>query len=235
MAAYKKRPGEFTLVELLVVITIISILAGLLLPVLKRAKDAAYQASCASNQRQIGIAVQLYQGDYHGWFPQNPLLSNAASKGNLWDAQLSNYLSFDRNSGPPVFHCAAGQIYPSLAGVSQHQRRGYFMNYYIYTHGVGGIYMGRSRLLPVASQVGLFCDMSFDGKWELGIDFGNTNRGWFFTPPSSGTDMGWRHNKGANVLFADSHVGWRLPSQPYPDGYPLNMVVFWKNGKAYIY
>jgi type II secretory pathway pseudopilin PulG len=56
-------------VELLVVIAVIGILAGLLLPALSRAKASAQRTACASNLRQIGLSWQLYLADHLDRFP----------------------------------------------------------------------------------------------------------------------------------------------------------------------
>ncbi|MBI4475033.1 MAG: prepilin-type N-terminal cleavage/methylation domain-containing protein, partial [Acidobacteria bacterium] len=64
----QSAPGRhrrgFTLIELLVVVAIVLLLAALLLPALRNARESAQTAKCAQNLRQIGIACRLYGDDY---------------------------------------------------------------------------------------------------------------------------------------------------------------------------
>jgi prepilin-type N-terminal cleavage/methylation domain-containing protein/prepilin-type processing-associated H-X9-DG protein len=60
----------FTLVELLVVIAVIGILAGLLLPALAKSKDSAKSIACLNNLHQIGIGLQLYVSDNQNKLPK---------------------------------------------------------------------------------------------------------------------------------------------------------------------
>lgn len=59
----------FTLLEILVVIALIAILAGLLFPVFPLVREKARQSSCAANLHQIGQATAIYRADYDDRYP----------------------------------------------------------------------------------------------------------------------------------------------------------------------
>lgn len=69
-----RKEGEvflsaFTLIELLVVISLIATLAAMLFPVFAQAREKARQSVCASNLRQIGLAIAMYTQDNDGLYP----------------------------------------------------------------------------------------------------------------------------------------------------------------------
>ena len=63
----KRQQRGFTLIELLVVIAIIAILAAILFPVFAKARERAKMSTCASNLKQVGMALNMYAQDYDGF------------------------------------------------------------------------------------------------------------------------------------------------------------------------
>lgn len=106
-----KKKRAFTLVELLVVISIIAILAAMLLPALWRAREEASRARCKSNLKAIGLALHMYAGDYGEYFPWGIYKGQKAQHGgghgmgpraDIWELACLGYLSsFD------TFICAS--------------------------------------------------------------------------------------------------------------------------------
>ena len=81
----KTRLNAFTLVEMLVVIGIIAILAGLLMPALAGAKQKANRIKCLNHMRQLGLSLTMYASDWEGQFPPRRMVTNA------WMVRLQPY------------------------------------------------------------------------------------------------------------------------------------------------
>jgi prepilin-type N-terminal cleavage/methylation domain-containing protein len=77
----------FTLIELLVVIAIIAILAAILFPVFAQAKLAAKKTVSLSNQKQIGLGIIMYAGDYDDMYPRNDGCTLNDSLESKWNTQ----------------------------------------------------------------------------------------------------------------------------------------------------
>ncbi len=60
---------NFTLIELLIVVAIIAILAGMLLPALNKARENAKKIKCVGNHKQVALACTLYGNDNEGCLP----------------------------------------------------------------------------------------------------------------------------------------------------------------------
>jgi len=90
----RRNAMGFTLIELLVVVVVIGLLIGLSIPAISQALMLSKRTACASNMRQIGMAMTLYANENEGWLPT----SSHTSASQSWIFQLQDYMggSFDK-------------------------------------------------------------------------------------------------------------------------------------------
>ena len=96
------RQQAFTLIELLIVIAIIAILAGMLLPALNKAREKGRSISCTGRVKNIGQASGMYTADYMEWIVLGATLQDdSATKfyRTLWPSRLSGFDGVTPNYG----------------------------------------------------------------------------------------------------------------------------------------
>ena len=97
----KKQIG-FTLVEILVVISIITVLLAILLPTLGKVRDSAKNIVCMSNLRQIGTAITTYSMDYYGSIPVGPKAPPFLSPADFYPSTGAPTSLISLRTGEPV-------------------------------------------------------------------------------------------------------------------------------------
>ena len=234
----KKKLRQFTLIELLVVIAIIAILAGMLLPALNNARERGRSASCASNQKQIGMSLNVYAGENNDY-----LTPYQTGEGSYWTTLLKPYLSIGyfnnstisswsqntRREKHAVLVCPS-TTYSNDEGTGRDKRFGYFQ---INSRVPGGA--ANSDICISAYSPPYYGSGTSDGQYAGGIlkiikipasSFGwlYESRGngafWFFSGTksclydSSKADINAasRHNSGMNVMYIDGHVRFQKPA-----------------------
>jgi prepilin-type N-terminal cleavage/methylation domain-containing protein/prepilin-type processing-associated H-X9-DG protein len=208
-----KAKSAFTLIELLVVIAIIAILAAILFPVFAKAREKARQASCASNEKQLGLGILQYVQDYDEVYPA----SNGGIATGNWGQQIYPYV---KSTG--VFACpdsTDGSAFSSgtvmgtnnaTAGVQQIPVSYGMSNFVgasaggpVGTKTLAGINEPASKIL-IAERVGNESGQNQDGIGWKDWD-GNGNFSYYQEARVS-------HTSQMNVAFCDGHVkSVRLP------------------------
>src|SRR5689334_19867090 len=103
------KPRAFTLVELLVVIAIIGVLAGLLLPVLSKARAGAARTRCAAQLHGIGQMLQMYFGENRNTLPKVNMMPSLQPPLNGYPGLVQLLAPYHRGD-TVVFQCPADAI-----------------------------------------------------------------------------------------------------------------------------
>jgi prepilin-type N-terminal cleavage/methylation domain-containing protein/prepilin-type processing-associated H-X9-DG protein len=165
-----KGKSAFTLVELLVVLSIIALLIALLVPALNRARMVAVGVTCMSNLRQVGLVAQTYASDHNQlWviFGTNHF-NNRWAKDRSWAyyAQYGGYLDYDwryddqEKQRNPWFTCPSSRF--EATSFHTIRRNTYGTNYQAYYRGVSGLSQSDTDPTDWAP-----------GAWNNGQDFTN--------------------------------------------------------------
>ncbi len=218
-----RRRRDFTLIELLVVIAIIAILASMLLPALKNARETGLRSSCKNNMKQLFLACDAYAADNNGYvpavipYPPNP----AATIGWAGTLVCNDYIkkpdgtltAGNSSTAVPFLDSILGCPKASLIGISQFANCGqgywssYGVNYY-------ALYAEAKKLWQSATP----SQTMLSGECNSSTYLLNCGSTW---PDRTS----YRHMGVINLLYCDGHAD-SMNRHPYPS--PSHLDVFWK-------
>ncbi len=222
--------NKFTLIELLVVIAIIAILAAMLLPSLKKARDSAQQSICAGNLKQCGSDLFMYSEDFYG-------IIMIQNKSEGW-AGWANYITtpppgdtYHRTRMGYIKYDSPSLCCPIYPRESSWQRRTYGMDCNLGESSAPGYPMELDPGYPTTCTKYRFLKkIRMPAKYfmiaDSAIPFYGVQSVWTYDRAGTGQyDYGvhLRHFKSANCIFWDGHVDSvnreEFNRQNYTNGY----------------
>jgi prepilin-type N-terminal cleavage/methylation domain-containing protein/prepilin-type processing-associated H-X9-DG protein len=224
------RTSAFTLIELLVVIAIIAILAAILFPVFAQARAKARQASCLSNNKQLGLALNMYVQDYDETMPFHTPSNLATNIYTVIDPYSKNQEIWTCPSQKQVL----GQLQAGTGGVVSDQAfnmsingvnrpASIGLNLSMFPYGDGSRSWGGPGSLADPNKQGVVASVAqlsrpadtlcfFDSRWSGVSSFAN----------NIATNLGiagkGRHANTINIVYADGHAK-AVVGTPYPAGF----------------
>ena len=205
----------FTLVELLVVIAIIAILASLLLPALRGARQSANSTVCINNLRQLGAGAQMYWNDYdQNFFPYK---SGATNNGDIyWFGWIERGAEGQRRFDPtlgvlhPYIHSSV-RTCPQLSYATADFKlkatgASYGYGYNLHLAPAPNKPKLKTTDLARPAEIALFADAAQVNDFQAPASPEHPMLEEFYYISATEPTTHFRHKKSAQIVFSDGHV-----------------------------